>query len=121
MDYQSLFVNPAGRTAREQFVPALLVLLAAVVFYVFVVTGRTAQFCALVLVYPGIVLHVRRLHDMGRSGWLVVLPAALMLLAFGVWLKYLSLGGGLDVVVPIAAIVVTAAYALWGCVGRARP
>jgi len=120
MNFESLYVNPAGRTSRDQFVPALIVLLAAVVFYVFLVTGRTAQFCALVLVYPGIVLHVRRLHDMGRSGWLVIVPTLLMLAAFGIWLKYLSLGAQLDAVVPIAALVVTATYALWGCVGKGR-
>ena len=53
MNFESLFVNPNGRTSRGQFVPALITLLAVVVFYQFLVTGRTAQWCLLVLVFPG--------------------------------------------------------------------
>ena len=30
----------------------------------------------LVLLYPAVVLHVRRLHDIGSPGWLVLVPAA---------------------------------------------
>jgi hypothetical protein len=63
-NYDSLFASPNGRASRAQFLPALIVLVAVVVFYAFMVKGRTATFCLLVLVYPGLMLHARRLHDM---------------------------------------------------------
>lgn len=120
MTYESLFVDPTGRTPRNQFVPALLVLIALVLFFAFVVKGRTATFCMLVLMYPGLILHARRLHDMGRSTWLLAIPAALLLAAFVVWFKYASFGASADTVLPMTALLVTAAFALWGALGSSR-
>jgi uncharacterized membrane protein YhaH (DUF805 family) len=91
-----------------------------VAFYAFLVTGRTAQFCLLVLLYPGIVLHARRLHDMGRSAWPLFIPGALMVVAFAIWLHYVSLGVRFDAVLPMIALVVVAGFAAWGCVGKSR-
>jgi len=120
MNFESLFVNPAGRTPRDQFVPALITLLAAIAFYAFLVTGRTAVFCMLTLLFPAFVLHARRLHDMGRSAWILLVPVLLLFVAFAIWLHYVSLGTQLDSVVPLAALVVSADIALWSCVGRSR-
>jgi uncharacterized membrane protein YhaH (DUF805 family) len=120
MTFDRLFVDPRGRAPRDAFVPALLVVVAVTLFYAFLVRGRTAQFCLLVLLYPAFVLHAKRLHDMGRSAWLLALPTALLLLAFGIWLKYVSLGAQLDAVVPTVALVVATATALWCAVGRSR-
>ena len=120
MNFESLFVNPKGRTSRGQFVPALITLLAVVAFYEFLVTGRTAQWCMLVLVFPGVILHARRLHDMGHSGWLLLAPAILMLAAFAIWLQIVSLGAQLDSAVPLIALAVSAGFALWGCIGNGQ-
>jgi uncharacterized membrane protein YhaH (DUF805 family) len=120
MTYDSLFVNPNGRTARGHFVPALLVLVAIVLFYAFFVTGRTATFCLLVLMYPGLTLHARRLHDMGRTAWLLLVPALLLLGAFAIWLKYASFGSGIDTLLPRIAVGVAVAFALWGVAGKSR-
>jgi uncharacterized membrane protein YhaH (DUF805 family) len=120
MNYDALFANPNGRTARAHFVPALLVLVAIVAFYAFFVTGRTATFCLLVLMYPGLTLHARRLHDMGRSAWLLVLPAVLLLFAFAIWLKYASFGGYLDARLPKVAVGSAVAFALVCATGRSR-
>jgi uncharacterized membrane protein YhaH (DUF805 family) len=79
MNYETLFANPTGRTARGPFIAALATLLAVFAFYWLWVPGRTGQFAMLVMIYPGMVLHARRLHDMGKSGWLVLLPGALLL------------------------------------------
>ena len=113
-------MNPNGRTSRGDFVPALIVLLLAVAFYALFVTGRTAIFCALVLVYPGVVLLTRRLHDMGRSGWLLAVPTVLMLAAFGIWLRYLSFGAQLDGIVPLVALGLSTVFVLWGVAGRGK-
>ncbi len=67
MCFDFLFANPNGRTPRSQFLPALITLLAVLAFYAFRVTGLTAHWCMLMLVFPAVVLHARRLHDMGQS------------------------------------------------------
>jgi uncharacterized membrane protein YhaH (DUF805 family) len=120
MNFDSLFVNPNGRTSRGQFVPALITLLAVVLFYQFLVTGLTAQWCLLVLVFPGIVLHARRLHDMGRNAWLLLAPGVLMVVAFAIWLHGLSLGAQLDAAVPMIALAVSVGFAIWGCIGTGQ-
>lgn len=120
MTFDQLFVDPRGRAPRDAFVPALLVVVAVTLFYAFLVRGRTAQFCLLVLLYPAVVLHARRLHDMGHSAWLLAVPTTLLLVSFGIWLKHVSLGAQLDAVVPTAALVASAATALWCAVGRSR-
>ena len=118
MNYEELFVNPTGRTARGPYIGALLTLLAAFAFYWLWVPGRTGQFAMLVMIYPGAVLHARRLHDMGRPGWHVLVPAAL-LLATGLFHLYAPE----DVVtrpLTLTALVVSVAFMLWGLLGKAR-
>ncbi len=56
--------------------------------------------------YPAIVLHARRLRDIGQSAWLLLVPAALMVVAFAIWLKLFSLGAQLDAAVPLIALAV---------------
>ncbi|HTR01234.1 MAG TPA: DUF805 domain-containing protein [Candidatus Acidoferrum sp.] len=116
MNFDALFVNPNGRTARAEFIPALLVLIAALAFYAFLVTGRTAHFCMLVLMYPTFVLLTRRVRDMGQAPALVIAPLVITLVAYTTKLGYASLGSGIDPALPWAALVVTAAFAVWGCV-----
>jgi len=74
----------------------------------------------LVLVYPAVVLHARRLHDMGRTGWLLLAPAVLTIVAMAIWAHRISLGSQLDSAVPLAALVVFVGFALWGCLGRGQ-
>lgn len=121
MNFESLFVNPDGRTPRGPYVAALITLLAVIAFYALLVTGRTAQWCLLVLLYPGFVLHARRLHDMGHSAWLLIVPLLLMIAAFAIWLGLASFGATPDATVPMIALIVTAGFALWGCIGKGQP
>jgi uncharacterized membrane protein YhaH (DUF805 family) len=118
--YDSLFTSSNGRTSRAQFIPAALVLLAAVLFFWYFVKGRTGTFCLLVLVYPGFMLHARRLHDMGRSAWLLAVPVSLLLGMFAVKLKYASFGDGVDSTVPTLAMLVAAAFMAWSALGRTQ-
>ncbi len=118
--FELLFVNPNGRTTRAQFVPALITLVAVTVFYYIEVKGRSGQWSMMVLLFPGIILHARRLHDMGYSAWLLLVPALLMAAAFAIWLRIVDLGAQLDVAMPPIALAICAAFALWGCVGSGR-
>jgi uncharacterized membrane protein YhaH (DUF805 family) len=118
--FESLFVRLGGRTSRDQFVPALITLLAVAGFYIYVVTGRTAQWCLLVLLFPAVVLLARRLRDMGRPVWLLVVPAGLMVAAFGVWLRFLDAGTSIASILPSTALAAWAAFVLWGCLGGSR-
>jgi uncharacterized membrane protein YhaH (DUF805 family) len=114
--YDGLFVDPNGRTSTIHFIPAVAVVVAAIAFFGYLVTGRTADFCMLVLLYPLFTILTRRLRDMGQSPWLVLAPLALMLVSFAVWLGYLSLGDALDNALTWVALGLTAAFIVWGCV-----
>jgi putative oxidoreductase len=120
LNFETLFVNPNGRTPRGEFVPALLTLVAVIAFYVLLVGGRTGQWSLLVLVFPAFILHARRLHDMGYSAWLLLVPTALMVVAFAIWLKIVNFGAQLESILPAAALAVAAGFALWGCMAKSR-
>ncbi|MEO6186429.1 MAG: DUF805 domain-containing protein [Steroidobacteraceae bacterium] len=119
--YNTLFVQPSGRTSRGHFMAALLPLALGILWYAY--KGPAIDYApwgVLVLLYPAAVLHVRRLHDMGRTGWLVMLPTVLAVVAMGIWADRISLGAQLDGAVPLVALVVFAGFALWGCMGRGQ-
>ena len=118
--FDVLFVNPSGRSPRGQFAAALLTVLAVMAFYAFRVTGLTAHWCMLMLVFPAVVLHARRLHDMGRSAWPLLVPTVLTVAAFAVWLRLVDFGTPMNSALPRAALVVCAAFALWGCLGKGQ-
>ncbi len=118
--FDFLFVHPNGRTTRGQFVAAVITLLAVVVFYMIFVPGRSGLWSLSVLLFPGIILHARRLHDMGHSAWLLLAPGVLLVAAFAIWLHLVSFGAQLDAGVPLIALVVSAVFALWGCIGKGQ-
>jgi uncharacterized membrane protein YhaH (DUF805 family) len=119
MNFDTLFVYPAGRTARNPFIGALITLLVSFGFYYVLVPGRNSQWVQLVFLYPAIVLFARRLHDMGRAAWPLVVPAALTIAMAWLYL-YVPTSpakGG----VKIAAIVIWAAFIVWGLIGKSQP
>jgi len=116
MNFETLFVNPKGVTPRGQYIPALIVLLAVVAFYYILVRGRTGQFALLMLLYPGLVLQARRLHDMGKPGWLVLIPGAVIAATAGLHL-YSPAAGAIDFVTG-AAVGLSAGFIVWGLLGK---
>jgi uncharacterized membrane protein YhaH (DUF805 family)/uncharacterized membrane protein YphA (DoxX/SURF4 family) len=119
--WNTLFVHSNGRTSRGPFVAALVPLAVVVLWYTY--SGPDlyyAPWAVLVLLYPAVVLHVRRLHDMGHTGWLMFVPAALTVIAMLIWAKRVSLGAQLDVLVPLVALVVFLGVAIWGSLGRGQ-
>jgi hypothetical protein len=117
--YDALFVNNLGNTSRADYVPAMAVVLLVIAFFGYVVTGRTADFGMVVLLYPLFTVLIRRFRDMGQHPWLLFAPAVLMLLAFDIMLGYFSLGEAADVTFTWIALAVTAAYIVWGGAGAA--
>jgi uncharacterized membrane protein YhaH (DUF805 family) len=68
----SLFLSPKGRIARGPFWIGILVLFVLnMLLSAIPIVGGAA---GLVLLWPQIVLYVKRLHDFGWSGWLWLLP-----------------------------------------------
>ncbi len=115
--FDFLYVNPKGRTSRGQFVAALIPMLIVVAFYAFLVKGLTAHWCLLMLLFPALILHARRLHDLGHTAWLLLVPALLTIASFAIWFNIVSFGAQLDADLPIAAAVVSIGFAVWGCIG----
>jgi uncharacterized membrane protein YhaH (DUF805 family) len=123
MTFDTLFVHSKGRTSREHFMAALIPLAIVVWYYTRTGPDQYALWGVLVLLFPAVVLHARRLHDMGHSGWLLLVPAVLTIAAMAIWDHLLDLGPQLNNAVPLAALIVFVAFALWGCIskGRAEP
>jgi uncharacterized membrane protein YhaH (DUF805 family) len=118
-NFDALYMTPGERTARGDFIGALVPLLAVFAVYFFVVTSRNGQWCEVVLIYPAIVLHARRLHDMGRSAWPLLVPAALLVAT--AWLHlFVPQARAIDVV-TLAAVVVSAGFIVFGLVGKGQP
>jgi uncharacterized membrane protein YhaH (DUF805 family) len=118
MNFDTLFVNAAGRTARNPFIGALITLLAAFAFYYFLVPGRNSQWVQLTLLFPAIVLHARRLHDMGRAAWPLIAPAALIVAM--AWLYLFVPASEAKGMVKIAAVIVSAGFIVWGLIGKGQ-
>ena len=120
MSWDSLFVHSKGRTAREHFIGALIPLAIVVWWYAQASPNVYPQWSLLVLLFPASVLLARRLHDMGHSGWLLLVPAVLMVAAMMIWDHRLDLGAPLNFAMPLAALIVFVGFALWGCIGKGK-
>ncbi|HWA90083.1 MAG TPA: DUF805 domain-containing protein [Rhizomicrobium sp.] len=67
----ALLISPQGRIARTAFWLGFLIVMVASTFVNAVPGG---QILGLALVWPQLAVHIKRLHDMGWSGWLLLLP-----------------------------------------------
>jgi uncharacterized membrane protein YhaH (DUF805 family) len=120
MIWDTLFVDSKGRTSRGQFTAALIPLALVVWFYAKDGPNQYAPWDLLVLLFPAVVLHARRLHDMGHSGWLLLVPAILTVAAMAIWARLINLDAQLNFAVPLAAVVVFAGFAVWGCFAKGQ-
>jgi uncharacterized membrane protein YhaH (DUF805 family) len=84
-DWKRLFLSADGRITREEFwVGFFLLLGVSVILRLIPVLGLLAT---LALIYPQVCIGSKRLHDMGQSGFLMILPygiLAIACIAFGV-------------------------------------
>jgi uncharacterized protein DUF805 len=78
-------LNPQGRIGPVTFRNAAMILItigAILTLLPLALPALTAlSFVSLVLIYPWIVIWVKRLHDAGKSGWMFVVVLVLYLIA----------------------------------------
>jgi len=73
----SLLLSPVGRIRRRDFwIGFGFVMAASLVTNAIPVIG---QVLGLVILWPQFVIHVKRLHDIGWTGWLLLLPVSVSL------------------------------------------
>jgi uncharacterized membrane protein YhaH (DUF805 family) len=119
MNFDSLYANPMGRTSRTQFTGALIPLLAAAAFYHFLAhVGLNGEWVLVTLFYPGVVLHARRLHDMGQSAFLLLIPGAIDAVAIA--LHWTHRQPDLQPSIALAGLVVTVGVMIWCLVGKGQ-
>jgi len=71
-DWKHLFLSFEGRTRRTHFWIGWLVCLGlGVVFSWIPILGF---FLSIALIWPNLAITVKRLHDMGQTGWLAAIP-----------------------------------------------
>jgi uncharacterized membrane protein YhaH (DUF805 family) len=116
--YESLFADPNGRTSRGVFFGALVPLLAAAALYFFLVKGRNGEWVLITLLFPATMLLARRLHDMGYSAWLLLIPNVLNVT--GIWLHMYHHNPELQPTVTVAAVVVSAGFIVWGMAAKGQ-
>jgi uncharacterized membrane protein YhaH (DUF805 family) len=116
--FASLYVFAQGRTSRKHFTVALIPLAIAALDYTHSGPGPYNAWMVLVLLYPAVVLFARRLHDMGHSGWPLIVPAGLTIAAMAIWDHRLDFGTQLNFAVPMVALAVFVGFIVWGCIDR---
>lgn len=114
MTWNQTFAWSTGRIGRLDYIKALVPLVLAAAFYTFLAkTGRNGEWVLATLLYPGFVLVAGRLHDMGRTGWLLLAPG--LLDAVALWLHFFSdPKAAITVDIGVAAYVVSIGFLLWG-------
>src|SRR5690606_9729416 len=98
-------LNPQGRLGPKSFQTAGLILVAiglviSLISAISLVLGALLGILSLILIYPWVVIWVKRLHDAGKSGWFV-------LLVILVWLIVSMIVGSIAAMLFAGAMVAT--------------
>ena len=84
MDWQTLFLKADGRIGKRDFWIGFAILFA--VGFVAGLIPIIGQIIALVLIYPWVCVYAKRLHDMGKTAWLILVPFGVGIVAMVVGL-----------------------------------
>ena len=121
MDWKNLFLNANGRIGQKDFWIGFLILF--VVSFVVHFIPVLGQILWLVLIYPTVCLYSKRLHDFGKSGWLVLVPYAVLFLALVIAVMFVGtavlMGGASNLDTGAAAAGAVGGLMLAGLVGLA--
>jgi uncharacterized membrane protein YhaH (DUF805 family) len=108
MDWGSLFLSTRGRIRRREFwIGFAIVMAASILCNLIAVVG---PFLGLATIWPMVALHAKRLHDMGRSAWLLLAPAAVSLATMAV--TFLARPAGVQAPGVITPALATAAQGM---------
>jgi uncharacterized membrane protein YhaH (DUF805 family) len=123
MNWQHLYLGLQGRTSKRDFWIGFAGLVGAgIVANLLPMIGGVVS---LALLYPAAALMAKRLHDFGRSGWLVMVPVAPTALAASIaQLATMTIGNpatvgaglaaaGLAALLSMVAMLVGIAFLLW--------
>lgn len=123
MNWRHLFLGFSGRTSKRDFWIGFAALFAA--GFVASLLPLVGTLASLALIYPWTALMAKRLHDFGRSGWLVLAPAVPAALS-GVLALYGALAmsnaatmgaalatAGLALLVSTVAMLIGLGFLLW--------
>ena len=78
MDWGKLFLSAEGRIGRQDYWIGVLILFA--LWIVSHLAHVFAPFIWLLMLYPWVCVIAKRLHDFGKSGWLILIPFVPMLM-----------------------------------------
>lgn len=80
MDWKTLFLTADGRIGKRDFwIGFAILFVAGLVLGMIPLLG---QIVSIALIYPWVCVYSKRLHDMGKTGWLVLAPVGVMVVAF---------------------------------------
>jgi uncharacterized membrane protein YhaH (DUF805 family) len=115
MNWVGLLLSPQGRITRAPFWFGIMVVIAASLA-LNLISGPAGRLLGLLLLWPQICINVKRLHDMGRTGWLLLVP---MVIGIACVVIGFVMGSGAEAMprpapVPLAvAGLVSLAFLLW--------
>jgi uncharacterized membrane protein YhaH (DUF805 family) len=106
-DFVRFFLSTSGRVGRSQYWLRYFLPVLAVSIALRALSGAAAIFealywlFALLILWPGIAVMVKRIHDRDKPGWLVLLPsgAAVLVVIAGI----VGVGSGSEVVAGVLA------------------
>ena len=109
MDWRTLFLSPEGRMNQKDYWIGMLILFVAWVLSH--ALHLLAPIVWLLLIYPGVCVYAKRLHDSGRSAWLILVPVVIGAAAFILAVIF----GGVGVIGALGTMATLgSAPAAWG-------
>jgi uncharacterized membrane protein YhaH (DUF805 family) len=80
MDWKTLFLNAEGRIGRKDFWIGVGILFICGIVFSYV--PLMDSLWPLASIYFGVCVYGKRLHDIGQSAWLVLVPYGIMIVTF---------------------------------------
>ncbi len=116
MKLHTLLLTPFGRIGRGAFWIGFAIVMVLSIA-VNLIPGPVGHLLGFVLLWPQVCIHAKRLHDMGRTAWWMLVPAVVLIVC-GVAsyaLVFSETGGGSPTaIVPMAvALVCGVGFLLW--------
>lgn len=89
MDWKGIFLTAEGRMGRREFwIGFAMIFVASIVLGMIPILG---QIIGLLLIWPQVCIHAKRLHDMNYTGWLMIIPFGVSCMA----IVFAMMSGGL--------------------------